>query len=83
VEHVSEAFVGMFAIFSIFIALPWMVLHFLSRTRESRAKSAGDPVMNIELSSIADRLERRLDSIEDLLDHEVPGWRKPQERRNV
>jgi len=80
---VDEAFVGMFAIFAIFIALPWMILHFLTRHRASVAKAAGDPVMNDRLVDIADRLERRLDAIESLLDHEVPGWKNAQERRSA
>ena len=70
-----EELVGIFAIFCIFIALPWMVLHFLSKHRATIAAAAGDPKMNHALASIADKLEKRLDSIETLLDHEVPGWR--------
>lgn len=70
-----EEFVAIFALFCIFIALPWMLLHFLSRNKEAVAKAAGDPAMNASLSGIADKLERRLDAIENLLDHEVPGWR--------
>jgi len=80
---VDEAFIGIFAIFAIFIALPWMVLHFLTRHRASVAKAAGDPTMNARLTEIADRLERRLDAIELLLDHEVPGWKKAMDRRSA
>ena len=82
-ESPGEVLIALFAIFAIFMALPWMVLSFLSRTRENTMKAAGDPAMNASLASLADRLEQRLDSIETLLDHEVPGWRKPQDRRNV
>jgi hypothetical protein len=39
--------------------------------------------MNARLVEIAERLERRLEAIESLLDHEVPGWKKAQERRNA
>ena len=60
-----------------------VVLYFLSRTRENAVKAIGDPGMNASLVALADKLEQRLDSIETLLDREVPGWRKPQERRNV
>ena len=78
-----EELVGIFAIFCIFIALPWMVLSFLSKNRANAAKAAGDPAMNASLSGLADKLDKRLDAIESLLDHEVPGWRKAQDRRNV
>lgn len=78
-----EAFIPIIAIISIFVVLPGMVLHYLTRNREIAAKAAGDPVMNARLVDIAERLERRLDAIESLLDHEVPGWKKAQERRNA
>lgn len=78
-----EELVALFAIFCIFIALPWMVLSFLSRHRANAAKAAGDPAMNDRLVDIAERLEKRLDAIETLLEHEVPGWKKSQQHRRV
>jgi phage shock protein B len=73
----------MFAIFAIFIALPWMVLHFLSRRSQAAARAGGDPAMNASLTGIADRLEKRLDAIETILDHEIPGWRRDVNRRSA
>jgi phage shock protein B len=73
----------MFAIFAIFIALPWIVLNFLSKRRDSAVKAAGDPGMNASLSALADKLEHRLDAIETILDHEVPGWRRDVNRRSA
>jgi phage shock protein B len=70
------------AIISIFVVLPGMVLHYLSRNKEIAARAAGDPTMNARLVDIAERLERRIDAIESLLEHEVPGWKKAQERRH-
>jgi phage shock protein B len=60
-----------------------MVLHYLTKNKEIAAKAAGDPVMNSRLVDIAERLEKRIDAIESLLDHESPGWKKAQERRNA
>lgn len=77
----QEAVMGMFAIFSVFIAFPYIVLSFLSRRRESEVKAAGDPNLNALLNGIADKMEKRLDAIETLLDHEVPGWRGDAQRR--
>ena len=79
----EEILIPLFAIFAIFMALPYMVLSFISKKRETDARLAGDPAMNSKLMSVADKLERRLDAIESLLDHEVPGWRKPGERRSA
>ena len=80
--QVAEAFIPIVAIIAIFVVLPGMVMHFLAKNRASAAKAAGDPAMNAQLIEIAERLERRLDAIEGLLDHEVPGWKRSQERRN-
>jgi phage shock protein B len=70
------------AIISIFVVLPYMVLHYLTKNKEIAAKAAGDPAMNSRLVDVAERLERRIDAIESLLEHEMPGWKKSQERRN-
>jgi phage shock protein B len=70
------------AIISIFVVLPGMVLHYLSRNKEIAARAAGDPTMNARLVEIAERLERRIDAIETLLEHEVPGWKQAQQRRH-
>jgi phage shock protein B len=78
-----EALAPVLAIVSIFIVLPGMVLHYLTKNKEIAARAAGDPAMNSKLVDIAERLERRIDAIESLLDHEVPGWKKSQERRNA
>jgi phage shock protein B len=78
-----EELAPVLAIVSIFIVLPGMVLHYLTKNKEIAAKAAGDPAMNSRLVDIADRLERRIDAIESLLEHEMPGWKKSQERRNA
>ncbi|MGH8441451.1 MAG: envelope stress response membrane protein PspB [Nevskiaceae bacterium] len=77
-----EEIVPLIAVISIFIVLPGMVLHYLTRNKEITARAAGDPAMNSKLVDIADRLERRLEAIESLLEHEVPGWKKSADRRS-
>jgi phage shock protein B len=78
-----EEFAPVIAIISISVVLPGMVLHYLTKNKEIAAKAAGDPAMNSRLVDIAERLERRIDAIESLLEHEMPGWKKAQERRNA
>ena len=78
-----EELIPVIAIVSIFIVLPGMVLHYLTKNKDIAAKAAGDPTMNAKLVDIADRLERRIEAIESLLEHEIPGWKKAQERRNA
>lgn len=78
----EDAVVGMFAIFTIFIALPGMIMYFLSKRREQAASSVASPAMNGDLLKIAEKLERRVQSLETILDAEVPGWRKNLDRRD-
>jgi len=77
-----EVLIPLVAVISIFIVLPGMVMHYITRGRELAAKAAGDPNMNARLVDVAERLERRLEAIETLLDHEVPGWKQAQQRRH-
>ena len=79
----TEAIMGIFTIFAVFIAFPYIVLSYLSRRREYEVRAAGDPNLNALLNGIADKMEKRLDAIETLLDHEVPGWRGEAHRRTL
>jgi phage shock protein B len=78
-----EELAPVIAIVSIFVVLPGMVLHYLTKNKDIAAKAAGDPTMNARLVEVAERLERRIEAIESLLEHEIPGWKKSQERRNA
>ncbi len=59
------------------VVLPlWVVMHYVTiwrREKRDRQKITGTQA---ELESLADRLERRLDVIEQLLDAEDPRWRQ-------
>lgn len=70
-----EELVGIVAVLSIFVILPWMFFHYGAK-RRNNAAPAGDPLMNTKLQAIADRLEKRVQALETILDAEVPGWRK-------
>ena len=77
----EEAVVAMFAIFTIFIACPGMIMYFLSKRREHESRLAGSPAMNADLQRIAEKLERRVQSLETILESEIPGGRKHLDRR--
>lgn len=79
---VAGILVPIIAILSIFVILPWMFFHYIFKRRESAATQTGDPLMNTKLQSIADRLEKRVQALETILDAEVPGWRKHMDRRD-
>jgi len=67
--------------FIVFIAIPaplFIVLHFITKWKQSREISGGDEKMLEDMWSFSQRLEDRLESLETILDSELPDWRKRQ-----
>jgi len=63
----------------VFIAVPaplFIVLHFITRWKQSREISGGDEKMLEDLWESSQRLEERLISLETILDSELPDWRR-------
>lgn len=63
----------------VFLLIPaplFIVLHFITKWKQSREISGGDEEMLEELWQLSQRLERRLDSLETILDSELPDWRR-------
>lgn len=65
------------AIISIFVVLPGMAMYFADRKRRWQQEHAPTPAAaNSELIALAEKMERRIDALEQILDAESPGWRK-------
>ena len=65
--------------FIVFITVPaplFIVLHFITKWKQSREISGGDEMMLEDMWLLARRLEERLESLETILDSELPDWRK-------
>ncbi len=63
----------------VFIAVPaplFIVLHFITKWKQSREISGGDEKMLEDVWLLAQRLEERLESLETILDSELPDWRR-------
>jgi phage shock protein B len=71
---------GLLAIaFIVFLAIPaplFIVLYFITRWKQSREISGGDEKMLEDMWLLAQRLEERLESLETILNSELPDWRK-------
>lgn len=70
-----EPFIPIFAVFCIFVALPWIIFHYGTRRREAQGLSREDEKMLADLWQLATRMERRVSSLETILDARAPGWR--------
>ncbi len=65
--------------FIVFIAIPaplFIILHFITKWKQSREISGGDEKMLEDMWLLAHRLEERLESLETILDSELPDWRR-------
>jgi len=63
----------------VFVAIPaplFIVLHFITKWKQSREISGGDEKMLEDMWLLAQRMEERLESLETILDSELPDWRK-------
>ena len=63
----------------VFIAVPaplFIVLHFITKWKQSREISGGDEKMLEDLWLMSQQLEERLESLETILDNELSDWRK-------
>ena len=63
----------------VFLLIPaplFIVLHFITKWKQSREISGGDEKMLEEMWHLSQRLEQRLESLETILDSELPDWRR-------
>lgn len=59
------------------IGLPlWLVLHFVTRWKQSREISSDDEQMLEELWALSQRLDDRIETLERILDDDHPTWRE-------
>jgi phage shock protein B len=59
----------------IFIALPWIVLHYITRWKTAATLTTADENLMEDLYDLARRLEDRVVTVERILTAENPNWR--------
>lgn len=78
-----EELVSLVAVLGSFatpVLIVWLVLHHRTKRRQyEQAEVAPAPGQRTDLEQLADRLERRVQALETILDAEVPEWRKRNE----
>ncbi len=53
-----------------------VVMHFVTKWKQAREFSGDDEQMLEDLYLLSQRMEERLVTLERILDHEMPDWRK-------
>lgn len=67
---------GFVAIVAIFIALPWLVFHYVTKWKSQGSLTGEDEKLMDELHDMARRLDDRVATIERIMTAENPGWRQ-------
>ncbi len=63
----------------IVVVMPiWIVFHYVTMWKRDKALSAEDESSFGDLRGNAEKLEDRLNSLERILDEEIPDWRQRQ-----
>ncbi|MFZ4689907.1 MAG: envelope stress response membrane protein PspB [Polymorphobacter sp.] len=62
----------------LFIGLPWLILHYLTKWKSGRGITQQDEVLLDDLHEMARRLDGRLDSIERIIAADNPEWKEPR-----
>jgi phage shock protein B len=60
--------IGLVAVVAIFIVLPWMILHYISKSRTSKNLTEDDERMLEDLWRSARTMERRIETLERLIE---------------
>ena len=60
----------------LFIGLPWLVFHYITKWKTAATLTTGDEKLLDELHEAARRLDDRLCTIERIMTAENPDWRQ-------
>ena len=75
-EDVLGYMVGALAIVSIFVGLPWLIFHYVTKWKTAATLTSGDEKLLDDLHEAARRLDDRLCTIERIMTAENPNWRQ-------
>lgn len=68
--------VPIFGIASVFIGLPWLIFHYVTKWRGQATLTPQDENLLDDLHDTARRLDDRLATIERIMTADNPDWRK-------
>ncbi|MFC4296008.1 envelope stress response membrane protein PspB [Novosphingobium tardum] len=71
----DDGFIPLVAILGIFIGLPWIVLHYITRWKTAATLTNDDETLLEELYQLARRLDERMDTVERLVASDNPEFR--------
>jgi phage shock protein B len=63
-----------FLVAAVFIAIPWIILHYITRWKTAATITTDDEVLLEELYNLAKRLDERMDTVERLVASDNPEF---------
>jgi phage shock protein B len=70
-----ESVAPLFGVFMVFVAFPWIILHYVTQWKKAATLTLEDERLLDELHDLAGRLDERACSIERIMTAENPNWR--------
>lgn len=71
----EEILVPIFVVGMLFIGLPWIIFHYITKWKGAATLTTEDENLLDELHELARRLDDRMCSIERIMTAENPNWR--------
>ena len=71
-----DEIIPVIAIVTLFIGLPWLIFHYITKWKTAATLSGGDEKLLDELHDAARRLDDRINTIERIMTAENPNWRQ-------
>ncbi len=72
----EDIFVPLIAITVLFLGLPWLIFHYVTKWKQAATLTSGDEKLLDELHEVARRLDDRVCTIERIMTAENPQWRQ-------
>jgi phage shock protein B len=70
----DDVLVPVFVVGMLFIGLPWLVLHYVTRWKTAATLTTDDEQVLGDMHELARRLEDRLETVERLVAQDNPDW---------
>jgi len=75
-DDVLGILLGGLAVVILFLGLPWLIFHYITKWKTAATLTSGDEKLLDELHEAARRLDDRLCTIERIMTAENPNWRQ-------
>ena len=70
----EDAVIALMIVATLFIGLPWIILHYITKWKTAPTITADDEVLLEELYNLAKRLDERMDTVERLVATDDPAF---------